>query len=369
MAIVGFCGLMGSGKSYSVVQQVIIPALASGRHIVTNIPLTDAIYDEPSFNPVVTSFEINKDFKREEFFKEENLHKGAIYVIDEVQKIWRQGMKATQFSTAEIEFLTESRHMVGENGFTTEIVVITQDFSQTASYLRNLINQTYRAVKLSSAGLSNHFRLDIYNGCVTGQRPPSSSFLYSVHGKYLKEVYKYYKTNTRNDTNYAKGLEKIAVNKTIWQSPLVKFGIPFGIAFILFSFYYLSSLYSSYTSNDESDINSTATTTTATTTTTDNVNSEVSNSIDFDFENRPFNFSSVFRISGEIKKGRYHVVYITDNEYTYPFPYYGSCQDLPYLGLVCDFFGHVVSYNSGKIVINSEEENVGVEDVTPSFLQ
>lgn len=37
MAITAYIGVPGSGKSYEVVKSVIIPAVASGRRIVSNI--------------------------------------------------------------------------------------------------------------------------------------------------------------------------------------------------------------------------------------------------------------------------------------------------------------------------------------------
>ena len=37
MAINAYTGLMGSGKSYEVVENVILPALAAGRRVVTNV--------------------------------------------------------------------------------------------------------------------------------------------------------------------------------------------------------------------------------------------------------------------------------------------------------------------------------------------
>ncbi|MCU7813401.1 MAG: hypothetical protein KZQ77_19520, partial [Candidatus Thiodiazotropha sp. (ex Notomyrtea botanica)] len=39
MAIVTYVGLPGSGKSYSVVEHVILPALKNNRTVCTNIPL------------------------------------------------------------------------------------------------------------------------------------------------------------------------------------------------------------------------------------------------------------------------------------------------------------------------------------------
>jgi len=39
MSVVAYTGLPGSGKSYGVVENVIIPCLQEGRPIVTNLPL------------------------------------------------------------------------------------------------------------------------------------------------------------------------------------------------------------------------------------------------------------------------------------------------------------------------------------------
>ena len=39
MSITAYTGLPGSGKTYGVVQHVIVPALQAGRRVVTNIPM------------------------------------------------------------------------------------------------------------------------------------------------------------------------------------------------------------------------------------------------------------------------------------------------------------------------------------------
>lgn len=377
MAIVGFCGLMGSGKSYSVVSQVIIPNLKKGRQIVTNIPLNiSAIESNPEFIPNIVQFVIDDKFDPAIFFAEKNIYKGAIYVIDEVQKIWKQGQKATQLSSSETSFLTEARHMVGDNGYTTEIVVITQDFSQTNAYLRNLISQTYRAVKLTNLGFDNRFRLDVYTGVVTGQKPPVSSRINSVIGKYKKEIYQYYQTNTKNSTDFTRGMEEAGTRKTVWQNPLVYLGIPFSIIILVFAIYNVFSFFSPdkkvVNSNFTSDVVSTSSTSSTGSTGFSNSNDVDLNSFDAEsFSFRPFNFSNRWRISGEIKFGSYHVVYVTDNEFTYPFPYSNSCSTLPYVGVVCDFFGSKISYSSGIKYVYEEDSNdeLTVDEITSPFLE
>ena len=46
MAIDAYTGLPRSGKSYSVVKNVILPSLRQKRHVYTNIPLTQIAHDE-----------------------------------------------------------------------------------------------------------------------------------------------------------------------------------------------------------------------------------------------------------------------------------------------------------------------------------
>lgn len=358
MAISGFAGLTGSGKSYNVISQVILPTLKEGRHIVTNIPLTDNTINEFGSDSF-TQFEINKDFKPADFFKEDNIKKGSIYIIDECQKIWQQGKKVNNFSEGEIAFFTEHRHMVGENGYTTEIVVITQDFSQVSTFLRNLINQTWVCTKLTKTGLDTKYRVDVYDGTVTGQKPPKSRIVSSYYGTYKKDVFKYYKTQTKNDTSFSNGLEKAGSNKTIFSSVIFKLGLPFALIIFLFVGYSSYSFYSKFQgnkNNTKSSINDTSTSSINKKELKNNGIDNINNKMKEEEDEKEDTFlkyglSKLYRIAGEIyfKGTSYRVIYITDNERTYPFPFAGSCKDMPYLGVVCDFFGEKVSYFSGII--------------------
>lgn len=46
MSLNGYFGKPGSGKSYSVVEYVVLPALKKGRHVVTNIPLEGELLEQ-----------------------------------------------------------------------------------------------------------------------------------------------------------------------------------------------------------------------------------------------------------------------------------------------------------------------------------
>ncbi len=191
MSIIAFVGLPGSGKSYNVVSRVILPALRSGREIVTNIPLQNlADFD----NPKVTYFDIEKLKDDVEFFQ--NIKAGAVYIFDEAQLLWAAGLKAHMINDLHKKFFSMHRHMVGESGLSTEIVLVTQDLSNIANFFRQLVETTYRSSKLSVVGASNRFKLEVYSGFVTGNKPSKQHLLNTFTGVYDKKVYRYYKSNT-----------------------------------------------------------------------------------------------------------------------------------------------------------------------------
>ena len=79
-------GRKGSGKSYNAFRTVIYPALKAGRTVVTNIPLTDEVDKDPELTGEVVTFDVNN--MPLDFFSEENVVHGAIYVLDEMHKRW-----------------------------------------------------------------------------------------------------------------------------------------------------------------------------------------------------------------------------------------------------------------------------------------
>jgi len=62
-----YCGRPGSGKSYGVVENVIVPAFKQGRDVVTNLPLVvdelrKAFPESPTRLNMVTNEEITPEF-------------------------------------------------------------------------------------------------------------------------------------------------------------------------------------------------------------------------------------------------------------------------------------------------------------------
>lgn len=234
MSIVGYSGLPGSGKSYGVVENVIIPALESGRHIITNIPLKLGRLSDDYPQGRVTTFD-NKEAEDDSgFFDLERHPPGVIWIIDEAWRFWKSGMKAVNIPQCQKEFFTEHRHCVGEDGRTNEIVLVTQDLAQLCAFVRGLVEETYRATKLTAIGQRNKYRVDVYMGAATGQKPGQP--MRQLYGSYKPEVYQYYKSHTRNKTDFAAGMEEKADDRAnVLKHPLIKFGIPAALAIVVFS--------------------------------------------------------------------------------------------------------------------------------------
>ncbi|GGY83555.1 zonular occludens toxin domain-containing protein [Marinobacter zhanjiangensis] len=228
MSIVGYSGLPGSGKSYGVVENVIIPSLEVGRHIITNIPLKLGRLADDYPDGKITVFN-NQDAENDpQFFSLDKHPAGAIWIIDEAWRFWKSGMKATNIPQCQKEFFTEHRHAVGEDGRTNEIVLVTQDLAQLCAFVRQLVEETYRAVKLTAIGQRNKYRVDVYMGAATGQKPGTP--MRQLYGKYKPEIYQYYKSHTRNKTDFAAGMEEKADDRAnILKSPFIKFGMPIAI--------------------------------------------------------------------------------------------------------------------------------------------
>lgn len=217
MSIPAYVGLPGAGKSFSTVQNVIIPALKAGRNVVTNIPLNLEVIASKGWPGKVR--QLDKKCPTGDWLEAPH---GSVVVIDEVWNWWPAGTTADAIPASQKSFFAEHRHRVGSDGYATEIVLVTQDLSQIAAFLRQLVAETFRVVKLTAIGSKNRFRVDVYNGAVTGQTPPKGQFIRSLFGKYDPEVYALYSSHTMSKTGVAGLEEKIDKRGTVFGSWQVK---------------------------------------------------------------------------------------------------------------------------------------------------
>lgn len=236
MAIDAYVGLPGHGKSYGVVQHVIVPSLKQDRHVVTNIPLNaDVLLAE--FGGTIQ--QLPDDWHELEDLSEYTVP-GAVVVLDELWRRWPSGMLSNQASVQDKSLLAEHRHRVDTKNQSMRIVLVTQDLSQISNWVRVLVEHTYRVSKKSK----KFYVVSIYSGAVTGHRPPKTALLRQATGTFKKDVYSYYSSATQSQTgdvgdeSTADGRASILKSWGLWLL------VGMAVVFLLTGVYSLSKFFS-----------------------------------------------------------------------------------------------------------------------------
>lgn len=218
MSIYAYTGLPGSGKSYNVVDKQILPALREGRTVVTNLPLNDAVVREAIPGCDLRYFDIDA-VRQQPALLEEVVPAGAVWIADELWKLWPAGQKTDKVPDVWKSFLAEHRHKVGKDGRSTQIVFVTQDLAQISAFARQLVEQTFHHTKLNHIGANRSFQVVVYQGAVTGAVPPDSRKIVSSLGRYKEEVFRFYKSHTMSESGGAGDESNVDQRGNIWKRP------------------------------------------------------------------------------------------------------------------------------------------------------
>lgn len=206
MAISAYVGIPGSGKSYEVVTNVIIPAFLAGRRIVTNIYgiseekiqqycLTKKKADPSQLGQLL--FVENEQVKDPLFFpflmesatvsEHTYCQAGDLICIDETWRIWDSDKIPEQHRS----FIAEHRHFANKDGTTCDLVVLNQAVANLPRFIKDRIETTYRMSKLVSLGLNNRYRVDIFTGIKLFAKYKTSSY----QCKYDKAIFPLYESH------------------------------------------------------------------------------------------------------------------------------------------------------------------------------
>lgn len=181
MSINCYSGLQGSGKSYEVVSSIIVPAVASGRRVVTNIRGidSDAIraycvekFDSELDNLGYVLFVTDDEVRKPDFFPTEKTHEereakcpvlpGDLVAIDEAYKIWGSDCKIPNEHRV---FFREHRHYQHPiTGVTCDMVLMTQDISDIHRVLKVVLETTFKTHKAKGVGLNNTYTITMWEG-------------------------------------------------------------------------------------------------------------------------------------------------------------------------------------------------------------
>jgi zona occludens toxin (predicted ATPase) len=239
VSIVAYTGLPGSGKSYSVVEHQILPALRSGRTVVTNLAMDKAAVEALAAPGELVEFSLEviiaDPSRLYDFVKP-----GVVLVIDECWKIWPQGMSADKVPEEYKRLLAEHRHMVDAHNNSTQIVLVVQDLANIAAFARRLVENTFVSHKLGYLGMNKSYRVDIYYGGVTGCTPNVNKRLRFLAGRYKKEIYALYKSQTMSEASAGYGDEaKVDGRANMLKRPVFIVGLiaaPLAIGWGLYRF-------------------------------------------------------------------------------------------------------------------------------------
>lgn len=223
MALNLYTGQPGSGKSYSVVANVVIPALLKGRHVVTNIPLQVEQLIQV-YGGDITQLPLDA---LDDPDLPSNIPNGCVAIIDECWNRWPSGQRIMSAAKDDLHWLKEHRHRVDEKGNAMQVVLVTQDPSDLASWVRKLITHTFWMKKLDSVGLNNSFSVNIYKGCPTGENVPKRYLIRSSHGSYDPDIYQFYSSATQSKTSDVGDEKAMDVRNSIWRDPKIWFQLGF----------------------------------------------------------------------------------------------------------------------------------------------
>jgi len=294
MAINAYTGLMGSGKSYEVVSSVILPAVKSGRRVVSNIDglNPEAIYrylekkhdlDRSSFGQIITV--TNEDVCSDNFFPTDDSHHdgkivqgGDLVAIDEVWRFWGSSHK---ISNSTMNFFRMHRHFTDPKNFIScDVALMIQDIASLNRNLRAVVEMTSRTVKLKTLGFHFAYRIELYEG----HKLTKQSHIDTFNKRYSSAIFPLYKS-------YASGDGKESVidkRQNITKNPRIWIGLIFGVLLGSFALYEAISFFHSPDLQSNSPSNSLQTQVPKT------------------------NISTQWRIAGEINIGNDHFVVITN---------------------------------------------------------
>lgn len=182
MPINVYTGLMGSGKSYEVVSEVIVPAIRAGRRVVTNV---DGISEE-KIHAYLASKHLGDDsgkygrvvhVSNEQVFQADFLpyyddaksahidtivQPGDLVAIDEAWRFWGTDCKLHKHHKS---FFLEHRHFVHpETQIACDLVCMIQDLGTLHRFLKNVVAFTIRTHKKVALGLTNTYSVNMWEG-------------------------------------------------------------------------------------------------------------------------------------------------------------------------------------------------------------
>lgn len=230
MSINAYTGLQGSGKSYEVVLSVIIPAIAQGRRVVTNIDGIDsdairAYIHEKQFIPLdQLGCAVHVDNTRitEPNFFPCNYHEldsadtvvksGDLVAVDEAWRFWGVDCKISEEHRI---FFREHRHFVNaQTGVACDLVFMVQDISDIHRILKVVIEMSFRTHKAKSLGMNSVYNVSMWEGWKQHQKNVVQDWM-RTYDKNIFPLYRSYASDVQGQEVASDSRQNIFADKRL----------------------------------------------------------------------------------------------------------------------------------------------------------
>lgn len=245
MPINVYTGLMRSGKSYEVVSQVILEAIAQGRRVVTNV---DGINGDLIRTYVAEKRKLsleklghvlhvtNEDVFRPNFLPfyddaktahtDTVVQPGDLVAIDEAWRFWGTDCKLIKEHKS---FFLEHGHFTHpETGVACDLVLMIQDMGTLHRFVKNVVAFSFRTHKKVSFGLNNTYSVVMWEGSKMNKQTRIGDWV----RRYNKEVFPLYssfKGGAQGKTVNVDKRQNIFANPRLWgMVALCVFGGAYG---------------------------------------------------------------------------------------------------------------------------------------------
>jgi zona occludens toxin len=196
MALSIYVGPPGSGKTYTAVESIAIPAAKAGRTIITNIKginpevWAERFFIEPEKIRVVDDewFKTSAHYPKMGEPISDGIPAGALVLIDEAYTVFPSGKDVV--SPRQIEWVRTHRHFVAEDGVATDLVLISQDVMSLHPRVRSVVEYVSSVRNLRHVGFGKRFRVDVYSSW----RMNKPSHLGQTFHRYDAQIFDLYKS-------------------------------------------------------------------------------------------------------------------------------------------------------------------------------
>ncbi|WP_434998677.1 zonular occludens toxin domain-containing protein [Vibrio scophthalmi] len=210
--IYSIVGRPRSGKSYESVVFHIIPAIKSGRKVITNVTLNISYFQKVFGNDVLKLIKVvdgqlteygsmSRPFSKYEDYTDDwrdEQNRGPLYVVDEAHMV----LPNKQLDSKILEFYSLHGH------YGIDIILLTQNLRKVHRDIKDMIEMTYYCAKNTAFGSDKTYTKKVRIGATT-------EAVNEEQRKYKKEFFPFYQSHTQSNGSVAEAMANDI--KPIWH--------------------------------------------------------------------------------------------------------------------------------------------------------